>query len=85
METKVTESTKKTDSRKFLVWLIWLLICIAIGIYTFIVKNEDLLTKTLEYFFALSMMYLGVNVGQKGMIAFADALKHKYSIEEEEK
>lgn len=85
METKETEPTKKTDSRKFLVWLIWLLICIAIGIYTFIVKNEALLTKTLEYFFALSMMYLGVNVGQKGMIAFADALKHKYSIEEEEK
>lgn len=85
METKETEPTKKTDSRKFIVWLVWLLICIAIGVYTFIVKNESLLTKTLEYFFALSMMYLGVNVGQKGMIAFADALKHKYSTEEEEK
>lgn len=85
METKETEPTKKTDSRKFLVWLIWLLICIAIGIYTFIVKNETLLTKTLEYFFALSMMYLGVNVGQKGVLAIADALKNKHSIEEEEK
>jgi hypothetical protein len=85
METKETEPTKKTDSRKFLVWLIWLLICVVIGVYTFIVKNEALLTKVLEYFFALSMMYLGVNVGQKGVLAIADALKNKYSIEEEEK
>lgn len=84
METKEIEPTKKTDSRKFLVWLIWLLICVVIGVYTFIVKDAILLTKVLEYFFALSMMYLGVNVGQKGMIAFADALKHKYSTEEEE-
>lgn len=75
--------TKKTDSRKFIVWLIWLLICIAISIYTFIVKNEALLTKTLEYFFALSMMYLGVNVGQKGVLAIADALKNKLSTKEE--
>ena len=84
METKETEPTKKTDSRKFLVWLIWLLICIVVGVYTFIVKDASLLTKVLEYFFALSMMYLGVNVGQKGVLAIADALKHKYSIEEEE-
>lgn len=82
-DTVETTPTKKTDSRKFLVWLIWLLICIAIGIYTFIVKNEALLTKVLEYFFALSMMYLGVNVGQKGVLAIADALKNKYSMEEE--
>lgn len=85
METKETEPTKKTDSRKFLVWLIWLLICIVVGVYTFIVKDERLLTKVLEYFFALSMMYLGVNVGQKGVLAIADALKNKHSIEEEEK
>lgn len=78
-------TTKKIDSRKFVIWLVWLLICIVVGIYTFIVKNEVLFTKVLEYFFALSMMYLGVNVGQKGIYAFADALKNKHSIEEEEK
>lgn len=82
-DTVETTPTKKTDSRKFLVWLIWLLICIIVGVYTFITKNEALLTKTLEYFFALSMMYLGVNVGQKGVLAIADALKNKYSMEEE--
>lgn len=83
METEVV--TKKTDSRKFLVWLVWLILCLAIGVYTFIVKDESLLSKVLEYFFALSMMYLGVNVGQKGVLAIADALKNKHSTEEEEK
>lgn len=82
METEVV--TKKTDSRKFLVWLVWLILCLAIGVYTFIVKDESLLSKVLEYFFALSMMYLGVNVGQKGVLAIADALKNKHSTEEEE-
>ena len=83
MENSNSTSQKKTDSRKFIVWLIWLLIVIAISVYTFIVKNASLLEKVLEWFFILSMMYLGVNVGQKGALAFADALKNKYSTKEE--
>lgn len=83
MENSNSTSQKKTDSRKFIVWLIWLLIVIAISVYTFIVKNASLLEKVLEWFFILSMMYLGVNVGQKGALAFADALKNKYSNKEE--
>lgn len=83
MENSNSTSQKKTDSRKFIVWLVWLLIVIAISVYTFIVKNASLLEKVLEWFFILSMMYLGVNVGQKGALAFADALKNKYSIKEE--
>lgn len=78
-----TETSKKTDSRKFVVWLVWLLIALAIGVYTFIAKNTALLEKVLGWFFTLSMMYLGVNVGQKGALAFADALKNKYSNKEE--
>ena len=78
-----TETSKKTDSRKFIVWLVWLLIALAISIYTFITKDSVLLEKVLGWFFALSMMYLGVNVGQKGALAFADALKNKYSNKEE--
>ena len=78
-----TETSKKTDSRKFIVWLIWLLIALAISIYTFITKDSVLLEKVLSWFFTLSMMYLGVNVGQKGALAFADALKNKYSNKEE--
>ena len=78
-----TETSKKTDSRKFVVWLVWLLIALAIGVYTFIAKDTSLLEKVLGWFFTLSMMYLGVNVGQKGALAFADALKNKYSNKEE--
>lgn len=78
-----TETSKKTDSRKFIVWLVWLLIALAIGVYTFITKDTTLLEKVLGWFFTLSMMYLGVNVGQKGALAFADALKNKYSNKEE--
>lgn len=83
MENNNSTSQKKTDSRKFIVWLIWLLIVIAISVYTFIVRDATLLMKVLEWFFILSMMYLGVNVGQKGALAFADALKNKYSNKEE--
>ena len=78
-----TETSKKTDSRKFIVWLVWLLIALAISVYTFIAKDSELLEKVLGWFFTLSMMYLGVNVGQKGALAFADALKNKYSNKEE--
>ena len=78
-----TETSKKTDSRKFVVWLVWLVIVLAIGVYTFIAKNSALLEKVLGWFFTLSMMYLGVNVGQKGVLAFADALKNKHSHKEE--
>lgn len=78
-----TETSKKTDSRKFIVWLVWLLIALAISVYTFITKDSVLLEKVLSWFFTLSMMYLGVNVGQKGALAFADALKNKYSNKEE--
>ena len=78
-----TETSKKTDSRKFVVWLVWLVIALAIGVYTFIAKDSALLEKVLGWFFTLSMMYLGVNVGLKGALAFADALKNKYSNKEE--
>ena len=78
-----TETSKKTDSRKFIVWIVWLIIALAISVYTFIAKDTALLEKVLGWFFTLSMMYLGVNVGQKGALAFADALKNKYSNKEE--
>ena len=37
------ETSKKTDSRKFVVWLVWLVIVLAIGVYTFIAKDSALL------------------------------------------
>lgn len=87
-----TEPSKKTDSRKFIVWLVWLIIAILViawcAIVMIITKQIQeqligLVEKVLSWFFAISMMYLGVNVGQKGALAFADALKNKYSNKEE--
>lgn len=87
-----TEPSKKTDSRKFVVWLVWLIItilviawCALVMIITKQIQEHliGLVEKVLSWFFAISMMYLGVNVGQKGALAFADALKNKYSNKEE--
>lgn len=89
------EKTKKTDSRKFVVWLVWLIItvlviayCIVISIITKTITEQvtSLILKTLGWFFAISMMYLGVNVGQKVGLAFADKLmpKEESNIETEE-
>lgn len=87
-----TEPSKKTDSRKFIVWLVWLIIaifviawCAIVMIITKQIQEQliGLVEKVLSWFFAISMMYLGVNVGQKGALAFADALKNKYSNKEE--
>ena len=89
------EKTKKTDSRKFVVWLVWLIItvlviayCIVISIITKTITEQvtSLILKTLGWFFAISMMYLGVNVGQKVGLAFADKIMLKESnVEEDEK
>ena len=79
MATEKTEKVKKTDSRKFVVWLTWLILSLGVLIYTFIAKDTTILEKVLEYFFAVSMLYLGVNVGQKAFLSIADALKEKYA------
>ncbi len=77
------EVKSKFDSRKFLVWVVWLfitVIVIAFCTVTMIVTRQivaeltSLIEKTLAWFFAISMMYLGVNAGQKVGFAFADSL-----------
>ena len=78
--------TKKTDSRKFVVWLVWLIItilviawCALVMIITKQIQDQliGLIEKSLAYFFAVSMMYLGVNVGQKVGLALAEKLLNK--------
>ena len=80
------KETKKTDSRKFVVWLVWLIItilviawCALVMIITKQIQDQliGLVEKSLSYFFAISMMYLGVNVGQKVGLAFAEKLLPK--------
>ena len=85
MAEESNKETKKTDSRKFVVWLTWLIIlviawCAVVMIVTkqIVESLVSLAEKTLAWFFAVSMMYLGVNVGQKVGFAFADALTTKY-------
>lgn len=87
------EETKKTDSRKFVVWIVWLIVTLAVIAWCTVViiatkqiadSIVSLAEKILSYFFAVSMMYLGVNVGQKMGLAFADALTTKYESEKGE-
>lgn len=76
----------KLQSRKFAVWLVWLIIAILVliivGISFFVTKaaNDkliDLFADTLQNFFYVSAIYLGVNVLQKGAFAIADVLSAK--------
>ena len=87
-----TETTKKKDSRKFAVWITWLIVTLAVIVWCTVVMIitkqiadalVSLIEKIIAYFFAVSMMYLGVNVGQKMGFAFADALTAKYESEKE--
>lgn len=93
-EEKTEEKPSKLQSRKFVVWLVWCTIAIVnlvidaiIIIYTRNVTEEmmSLTEKVLGWFFAVSMMYLGMNAGQKVGFAISDALTSKVENEECEK
>lgn len=61
------KKTSKIQSRKFIVWLTWLIITLGVIVLSFIRANssDDLILEVLKYFFGVSMLYLGVNVAQK--------------------
>lgn len=76
----------KLQSRKFTVWLVWLIIAVLVlavfGISVIVTKNAnekliDLFSNTLQNFFVISAIYLGVNVLQKGAFAIADVFTAK--------
>lgn len=76
----------KLQSRKFLVWIVWLLlsaVTLAISIIVMIVTKNfpetiiDLLKLVLENFFYISALYLGANCFQKVGFAISDALSNK--------
>lgn len=79
-------TNNKLSSRKFIVWLVWLVLTLIVGVYAFMKSATDLFEKSLNSFFAISMMYLGMNAGQKVGFAISDALvKNKsYSKEDED-
>lgn len=77
--------TDKLSSRKFLVWLVWGIITLVnlvadviIIIATKNITSEmiSLTSQVLGWFFAISMMYLGMNVGQKVGLSLSDVLKN---------
>ena len=81
-----SEGNSKLQSRKFVVWLVWYIIAIVNlvidAIVIIITKNVtaemvSLTEKVLGWFFAISMMYLGMNVSQKVGFALSDALSAK--------
>lgn len=80
------KTKKKTDSRKFVVWLIWAILTaasIAISIVAMIVMKKlpetliDLIKLVLEYFFFISLTYLGVNLGQNLGRSISSAISGK--------
>lgn len=84
--TKEKETRSKLSSRKFVVWLVWLIItslliafCAIVAIATQDAQNNaiSLLETIIGYFFAISMMYLGVNVGQKIGLSFGQKYTEK--------
>lgn len=88
------DKKKKTSSRKFLVWLTWLVVAVLSMIVAVVVlaitKNLpdsmiDIIKTVLSYLFYVSMMYLGVNAGQKIGVAVSDAMSTKKEEEEAEK
>lgn len=76
----------KLKSRKFAVWITWLVITVVILAYCIIIafvskemitSAVTLLEKVLSWFFAVSMMYLGMNVGQKVGLSVAENILGK--------
>lgn len=80
--------SNKLSSRKFAVWLMWLIITVLVilssTIMSIVIKEESLseiVKQSLDSFYKVSMMYLGMNVGQKTAFAISDIFK-KFNKEE---
>lgn len=82
------EKSSKFQSRKFLVWIIWGAITLITAVIVVIccVKKLieaqtaiELLQAVIQDFFYISLLYLGVNVGQKIGFAVSDAIASKSS------
>lgn len=81
-ENMTKEERSKFQSRKFLVWIVWLLITIIVvaGCCTvmIIVKQvlppmTSIISEILGDFFIISMMYLGVNACQKVGLSYFES------------
>lgn len=80
------ESKKKMNSRKFVVWVVWVFLAVAtlvIGTIVMLATKSypetviDLIKLVLGYLFYISLTYLGVNGIQKVGFAISDVLAKK--------
>lgn len=71
----------KLKSRKFIVWLTWLVLVFVVAAVVLVCCVKSLIEASsavemfkaiIQDFFYISMLYLGVNVGQKAAFAFGD-------------
>lgn len=85
-EVQNEEKNSKLSSRKFVVWLTWLIVTVLVlgyGIVVTVITKQivdscvSLIEKVLGWFFGISMMYLGMNVGQKVGMSVAENMKGK--------
>lgn len=84
--TEEEKTKKKTDSRKFVVWITWVVIAVVtliVGAIVMIASKSfpteivDLITLVLGYLFYISLVYLGVNGITKVGFAISDAIACK--------
>lgn len=69
----MADENKKLTSRKFFIVLVWLVILAVVFVLAFCGKaTETIIDKVLGYFFGVCMLYLGVNVTQKGIQAYLE-------------
>lgn len=74
------KESSKIKSRKFFVFIVWIVITIGILTFCIITKgNSQIMEKVLEYLFWVSIAYIGGNVGQKVGLA---ALQKKEGADE---
>lgn len=71
----------KLKSRKFIVWITWLILILVVAAIVLVccIKNlieassaVEIFKAVIQDFFYISMLYLGVNVGQKAAFAFCE-------------
>lgn len=73
MQEEIQEiGNKKTNSRKFFVWILWSLLIIALVVIGFIRNNDEIIIKTIEYYFFISVAYIGGNCVSKGINAYKE-------------
>lgn len=78
------ENKSKMTSRKFLVWVTWLILIVGVIVLSFVRNTgDDLINTALQDFFFVSITYLGVNGVQKVGFAVSDALTSGTAKEEE--